>query len=198
MSQPRAVIQAESNPRSLANPALAFVRDYWHAKRGSRQMPARSDIRPADLKKYLDSIVMIDVLGGGDFRYRLVGTTITRYFLTDPTGMHVAEAWAPVGENAVKRIVGNLSAVVAGRVPVRLWGQVDWIGTGEDFDALYLPFSDDGEHVTMILNLFTFDRQRILMERQIAIEAGRTSLVEPAEPPQPPQPHRKSTRPKKA
>ncbi len=178
MAQPRATVQAQSNPAVLAEPALAFLLDYWRAKRGPREMPARSDIRPAELKKYLDSIVMIDVLGDGDFRYRLVGTTITRYFLTDPTGLRVADAWAPAGENAVTRVVNNLSAVAAGRVPVRLWGQIDWIGTFEDFDALYLPFSDDGEHVTMILNLFTFDRQRILTERQIAIEAGRTSLVD--------------------
>ena len=177
MSQPRAVIQAESNPRSLANPALAFLRDYWHAKRGSRSMPTRGDIRPVELKKYLDSIVMIDALGDGDFRYRLVGTTITRYYLIDPTGRRVAEAWAPAGEDAVTRVLTNLRSVAAGRVPVRLWGQIDWTGTGEEFDALYLPFSDDGERVTLILNLFTFDRQRILTERQIAREAGRTSLV---------------------
>ncbi|MBU6443948.1 MAG: PAS domain-containing protein [Alphaproteobacteria bacterium] len=177
MAQPRAAFQAQSNPETLAEPALAFLLDYWRAKRGSREMPARRDIRPAELKKYLDSIVMIDVLGGGDFRYRLVGTTITRYFLVDPTGKRVAEAWAPAGEDAVMRVTTNLSAVVAGRVPVRLWGQIDWTGIGEDFDALYLPFSDDGERVTLILNLFTFDRQRILTERQIALEAGRTSLV---------------------
>jgi hypothetical protein len=198
MTQPRAAYQAQSNPATLANPALAFLLDYWRAKCGPRAMPARRDIRPADLKKYLDSIVMIDVLGDGDFRYRLVGTTITRYFLTDPTGKRVAEAWAPAGEDAAKRVVVNLSAVAAGRVPVHLWGQLDWTGTGEDFDALYLPFSDDGERVTMILNLFTFDRQRILTERQIAIEAGRTSLVEPVETPPPPQPHQKSVPPRKA
>ena len=154
-------VDATAQP-PLGMPAADFLRDYWQTNRGAREMPARRDIRPADLKKYLDSIVMIDVLGDGDFRYRLVGTTITRYFRVDPTGKRVAEAWAPAGEDAVRRVTTNLAAVVAGRVPMRLWGQIDWTGIPEDFDALYLPLSEDGQTVNMILSGFTFDQSAVL------------------------------------
>ena len=179
MAKPEAHIQAEMNPGPLDNPALEFLRTYWLGKRGDRAMPSRKDMLPAEMKKYLDGMVMIDVLPGMDeFRYRLIGTAVTQYFLNDPTGKTVAEAWAPFGQGAVNRICGNLRAVARARACVRLWGAVDWYGNGEEaVDALYVPLSDDGETVNMIINLFSFDRRRVLLDRQIATENGRKSLL---------------------
>lgn len=172
MAEPQAHIQAEINPETLDNPALEFLRAYWVAKRGACAMPARKDMVPSELKKYLDGITMIDVLPGmEEFRYRLVGTAVTQYFLTDPTGKTTAEAWTSVGQTAATFICNNLRAIACGRVPVHMWGAVDWTGSGEEeFDSLYLPLSDDGETVNMIMHLFTFDRRRVLLDREIARE----------------------------
>lgn len=179
MTAPQGNIQAETNPGPLGNPALEFLRTYWLGKRGDRTMPSRADMVPSELKKYLDSIVMIDVLPGMDgFRYRLVGTAVTQYFVADPTGKRASEAWAVVGQLAVDRICNNLRAVVRERACIHLWGEVDWFGRGsEKVDALYVPLSDDGENVNMIINLFTFDRQRVLLDRQIAVEKRRKLFV---------------------
>lgn len=172
-------IQAEVNPGPLDNPPLEFLRSYWLRKRGDRAMPARKDMVPSELKKYLDSLVMIDVLPDmADFRYRLIGTAVTQYFLVDPTGKSVAETWAPMGSSAVDRIIANLRAVARERACTHLWGAVDWFGRGaETVDALYLPLSDDGETVNMIVNMFIFDRRNVLRERQIAIERGQRLFV---------------------
>lgn len=173
--------QAEIDPTGLDNPALAFMHAYWTNLRSGRAMPARADIKPTDFKSYLDSLAMVDVIDGGDeFRYRLVGTALTQYFFVDPTGKTTVEAWPPKVTDIAERVRTNLRAVVRLRRPVHIWGTLEWPSFGrEPFDALYLPFSDDGQTVTTILNLFTFDRRRVLQDRQAARQTGRTRLLDP-------------------
>jgi len=175
MPKPR--IQIEIDPGPLKNPQLEFLRRYWLDKRGDRALPARADMVPSELKPVLDGLIMLDVLPEmEDFRYRLVGTAVTQYFLTDPTGKTTAEAWAPANPRFAERLRGNLRMIARGRINVHAWGAVDWMGSGdEDFSCLYVPLSDDGEIVNMIINLFTFDRRRVLLERQIAQEHGRSA-----------------------
>lgn len=180
VTEPTLEANFEINPKTLDNAALEFLRAYWQAKRAGRSMPARADLAPSDLRKYLDSIAMIDVLPNEEgFRYRLVGTALTQYFLKDPTGVLVAEAWPKEAGELALKVRENLRRVVAARAPVQVWGTLRWPDfPPEPFVALYIPFSDDGEHVTMIINMFTFDRKRVLPSRQGARQQGRTSLVD--------------------
>src|SRR4029453_6278641 len=51
------------------------VADYWRSKCADRVMPKRADIDPAELKAYLPSITLVDVVPDERrFVYRLVGT----------------------------------------------------------------------------------------------------------------------------
>jgi hypothetical protein len=61
---------------------------YWLAKRGTRVMPARSDINPADFPLLLPYLVLVESVDD-QFRYRLVGSAITRAAGYDPTGRAV-------------------------------------------------------------------------------------------------------------
>jgi hypothetical protein len=175
MPKPR--IQIEIDPGPLKNLQLEFLRRYWLDKRGDHALPSRADMVPSELKPVLDGLIMIDVLPDlAEFRYRLVGTAVTQYFLTDPTGKTTQEAWAPVGPRFADRIRNNLRAIARERVCVHAWGAVDWMGSGDEaFECLYLPLSDDGETVNMIINLFTFDRRRVLLDRQISRDHGRSA-----------------------
>ncbi len=92
MSERMPHVGAQLNPGKLENPTLAFLRDYWEKKRGDRPMPSRADIRPSELKEHLGWVIMSDVLPGAqDFRYRLIGTLVTEYFLTEATGKTVTD-----------------------------------------------------------------------------------------------------------
>ncbi len=179
MTQPTFDLAYERDPKTLDNSALEFLRNYWQDKRAGRPMPTRADLTPTALRKHLDSIAMIDVLADGtDFRYRLVGTALTQYFLKDPTGLTIAEAWPEEAGPLAARVRANLCHVVAARVPVHVYGTLQWPDLApEAFAALYVPFSEEGEKVTMIVNLFTFDRQRILPNRQAARQQGRPTLL---------------------
>ena len=163
-------VKFEVNPRTLKHPTLAFLREYWERKRGHRTMPSRANIKPVELKEHLPWIVMVDVLpGAADFRYRLIGTLVTEYFGTDATGKTVTEAWARQGEEGVQGNLAIFRHVAENRMPFHLYGESGWNTIGlEEFQCLYLPLSDDGENVNVILHAFVFDRRPVLLARQIA------------------------------
>ncbi len=175
-------VGTEIDPEHLANPTLAFLRDYWHAKRGNRAMPSRADIRPSELKEHLGSVCLLEVLPDlSDFRYRLIGGLVTQYFLADTTGKTVTDAFAPVGEGAIKGMKAILRKTANAKVPIRSYGDAGWLAPGfEEFDTIFLPLSDDGERVSMILNGFVFDKPTVMMAREIARANGGKLQVAPA------------------
>jgi hypothetical protein len=143
-------------------PVLAFVRDYWQAKRGSRAMPARNDISPAQLKSQLPHILIADVIeGGADFRYRLVGTHLRGFFQSEPSGMLMSEIIAPFGDKTLEATLRAYRAAVAKRAPIRLTGAGSWFGQKTKlFDAYLAPLSDDDATPNMVLGTFVFEWDR--------------------------------------
>jgi len=170
MTEKKAGLGAEYNPVKLDHPTLAALHTYWNEKRGDRRMPSRADIRPSELKDHLGWVIMADVLPGGqEFRYRLIGTLVTQYFLTETTGKTVTEAFARMGETVSNAVLAVMRVVTRDGVPIRACGDANAFAVGfEEFDALFLPLSDDGETVNVILHAFVFDRPDVLMARQIA------------------------------
>lgn len=168
-------VHTEIDPQKLQNPVLAFLKDYWDKKRDGRAMPARADIRPSEMKEHLGWIMLLDVLpGAADFRFRTVGTRVTEYFLTDATGKTVMEAFARNGDDAVKAVLATHSKVAREAVVLRVHGGAGMFGRAFlDFDALYLPLSDVGTSVNMILSAFTFDLSALLKAR-VAKPPGRS------------------------
>ena len=178
-------VGSEINPVKLDHPTLQFLRSYWDEKREGRAMPTRNDIRPTELREHLGWMNLAEVLPGlEDFRFRLVGTLVTQYFLREPTGKTITEAFAEAGEGAVKGVKAIFRKTARDRVPMRVFGDAGWIASGyEQFDSIYLPLSDDGETCNMVLNAFVFDRPRVLMAREIAkVHGGKVDAV-PAAPP---------------
>ena len=164
-------IQSEIDPQNLQHPVLAFLKAYWDLKRGGRAMPTRADIRPSEMKEHLGWIILLDALPDfSDFRYRTIGTRVTQYFLADSTGKTVTEAFGFYGDAAVKGVIATHRKAAADKVAVRSFGGAGWLGRSFlDFDALFLPLSDDGETANMILSAFTFDVSKLLQAREEAV-----------------------------
>jgi hypothetical protein len=167
-------VQNEINPQNLENPALAFLKSYWDAKRGPRVMPSRADIKPADMKEHLGWIILLDALPEfADFRYRTVGTRVTQYFLADSTGKTLSEAFATYGEAAVNGVIAIHRKAARDKIAMRAYGGAGWLGHEFlDFDAIYLPLSDDGVTANMILSAFTFDVSELVRKREAPPPAG--------------------------
>lgn len=160
-------VSSEIDPQHLEHPVLSFLKDYWERKRAGRAMPARADIRPAEMKEHLGWIVLVDVLPDfADFRYRTVGTRVAQYFLNDSTGKTITEAFSSYGEAAVGGVLAVHRKCARDQVVLRSYGGAGWLGRSFlDFDTLYLPLSDDGVTANMILSAFTFDQAALLKAR---------------------------------
>ncbi len=139
-------------------PDLQAVYAYWKSKAGDRRMPARADIDPAELVPYLPSIMLVDVWpplegarGSGRHRYvyRLVGTREVAMRGTDPTGQNVeTHAFGQDPGLALR----NYDRVVQRAEP--LLDQSEELSPDRsmvDLDAIFLPLSDDGIHVNIVL-----------------------------------------------
>ena len=137
------------------HPDIQAVVAYWRRKAGSRRMPSRADIDPAELKPFLARITLVDVVPDARrFVYRLVGTEEAALRGYDPTGRPVGEAF--FGPNRELAFV-HYQYPVEHKAPFCYRGDFDvQDGAVENEDVIFLPLSEDGETVNMIL-VFYFD-----------------------------------------
>ena len=132
--------------------SLQTLYEYWIEKRRSRAMPARGDIDPVDLKSLLPALILIDIVPDARrYVYRLVGTHEVEMRGSDPTGKPIAVAY--YGESA-EELFHYLDRVVQTRRPLLYRGTYQPLRTRtQRDDVLFLPLSNDGEAVNMVMVL---------------------------------------------
>ncbi len=126
---------------------------YWQSKRRDRIAPRRADIDPAEIRTHMPNLLLLDVLPGNEYRYRLVGTALAEGPGRNATGRLLSEVFAAQPQ-VVRALTGRLDAVVASRAPVYSAGTVYW-GTDDDlrgFESGSFPLSEDGETINMVLS----------------------------------------------
>ena len=150
------------DPDSIDNPVLEFFRNYWRDKRGAATLPLNASFVPKEIRGHLHWVVLVDVLPK-DFRFRLVGTRASEYFIGDGTGMTLREAYAGVEEAFVSGVEWMFRRTCELRRPIRLGAPASrYQGIYyPSFDSLYLPYSSDGDTVDRLVNIFWYNRNQI-------------------------------------
>jgi hypothetical protein len=126
---------------------------YWASRRRRRgHLPARRHIDPADMKRHLPAINLIDVLrqedGRVDYRVRLAGTGLYGVYGKEITGKTLEEAYG----GAAPYWRAELDKVVNGRKPGAGIHSLSWRGLGHlSVVWLRLPLASNGREVDMIL-----------------------------------------------
>jgi len=128
---------------------------YWDGKRAGRMMPRRRDLDPLEIPRLLPDIGLVDVVPDERrYVYRLIGTNEALMRGRDPTGQAVKDAYFGT---SVQSVYLNYDAVVRTRTPVI---DRDPSRTSDDRfisqETIFLPLSDDGEHVNMVLFLTVY------------------------------------------
>ena len=167
LAEPRKVLAPRQNETGMrGDPSLAFERPelvdlfgLWQAKLRGRVMPARADLTPFDLKAHLGNLILTDVEPEPlRFRYRLIGTNITRIVKRDATGHYYEDIYSG---RLRESVLANNSWVVRERAPLRIFSR-----TGHERNDIYtyegvlMPLSQDGEHVNMVLGSLLFELAR--------------------------------------
>ncbi len=141
----------------LGAPELIELYDYWVARRGSRPMPSRADVNPAEIPRHLQNLMLVDVLPGEPirFRYRLVGTRVV----------------AATGENRTGRLFHEVRFFELYPNMMEQYQQVvrearpffssepfhsDVKGTAYEVERLMLPFAAEGDRPDLLLVYFNF------------------------------------------
>lgn len=142
-------------PDTLTSSVTREAWRYWHALRGERPLPARSDLNPASIIGILPHVMLIEVLEDPiDFRYRLIGTYIDERLSQRYTGRRARE-FADKGPGS--RLWEQLCRVVEERRPVV--STLRYTGPDQRFKAaeeVMLPLVDERDRITTIFDALVF------------------------------------------
>jgi hypothetical protein len=123
---------------------------YWASRRHEGRLPARASIHPADFKRHLPTISLIDVRNGPrDYRLRLAGTGLYAVYGREITGRTLAEVY---NSSAADYWRAELDKVVEEKRPGVGVHNFAWRGASHvSILWLRLPMSSNGIDVDMIL-----------------------------------------------
>lgn len=152
------------NPTRIENPILAFFLDFWRENCRDGLLPLSASFTPQKIRGNLPWVVMADALPDcSDFRFRVVGSRAAEYFLGNGTGKTIREAFAGVDQAFIEATLWLYRRTCSERFPMRLTGPSSTYRQiyFPNYDALYLPYSTDGNHADRVVNIFTFNHDEI-------------------------------------
>lgn len=116
---------------------------YWDELRGHRDVPARGQIEPADIRHILPDLFILEKTPRGEIRFRLAGTRICALFARELRGTRFDALWLGEQTTRLERIASD---VMARKAPVVLTAAAI-AGTADDLptELVLLPLkSRDG------------------------------------------------------
>ncbi|MDJ0951944.1 MAG: PAS domain-containing protein [Alphaproteobacteria bacterium] len=137
------------------NQLLIDLAALWESKCVDGKLPGRADFSPEVLRRWLGHVIMLDVIDGGrDFRYRLIGTHITRMLNRDYTGKLVSECEYDDRAN----VEDSFRLPLQRRKPVFRTGRATWQSSVDamPYDSVHMPLATDGENIDMLLGAIEF------------------------------------------
>jgi hypothetical protein len=127
---------------------------YWDERRAGRPFPARRDLDPADFPYLLGYLTLIEVRYEPlSFRFRLHGSELARHGGYDMTGKGVEDL---PGEENKRAMLERLHSLLETRRPQLTRNRLVLDGRKMRFDALWVPLSDDGITINMLMRAIVF------------------------------------------
>lgn len=139
----------------MQHPNSIALLTYWDAKRGERPCPARSDIEPADIARYLPHVLISETADDNSWRFRLAGTALCNLAGQELKGLPVSGLWLA----DYRRNLGNILRAVAEGAPAALALEgLSQTGKPLKAEALFLPLSGPtGNRDRMLGTISLFD-----------------------------------------
>jgi hypothetical protein len=136
---------------------LRALYNYWAGKRAGRALPDRADIDPIEMKAWLGNLMLVERLEGGDYLYRLYGSTFVNQFKVDMTGKRVNG----LPEKQAELLRSEYDAVAHSGIPMSRRYTATFDYTSRDkrstwqversWERLALPLTAGGTEVKMLL-----------------------------------------------
>lgn len=143
---------------SIQDSRLRRLYDYWLAKRGTRRFPARADIDPLDFPYLLGNIMLLDVVRDPlRFRVRVHGTEMVMRAGYELTGKFLDDL--PISDYR-SYVRERCEGLVRDGEPLLIRHNRALDGKARRYEAIWLPFADDGDSVSMLLCALIYDWQK--------------------------------------
>jgi hypothetical protein len=138
------------NPTVIHDQRLLGLFQFWRAKLNGRRLPADNAFDRADLARWADNLILVDVPGEiTDFRIRWHGSNITAMFGAQRTGTGI-EAMTSEGERS--SLIPQYRVVIDTGLPAYYETEVELSQRGVvPQRKLILPLSSDGRKVDAVL-----------------------------------------------
>jgi hypothetical protein len=142
----------ELSPATVSDDRVRRAFAYWDNMRRDRQMPARSEIDPLDLRFCLGWVCIVDVEYAPEprFRFRLDGSKLVDLTGFDLTGKYIDQIESEEYRQLATMVYGT---VVSTRKPLFLGNMEDWLERGFYMESVTLPLSDNGAYVTGLMEV---------------------------------------------
>lgn len=146
---------------NLRHPLLREGLRIWNDLRGARPMPAPADIDPLKFPaRLLPHIALLDIeyRPARRFRWRLIGTYVTKTLGRDSTGRYWDEIY---DDHAMNAIATGPTWVIENRRPIRNLGSAHYADkTYLRSESVDMPLSSDGDVIDRLLICMTFGTSR--------------------------------------
>ena len=130
--------------------ALTALLDLWRAAHRGSALPRRADISPASFGRAMPHVTLIDIVGNPPrYRWRLIGSHVTRRLGRDLSGRWFDEVYGP---EALNRLTATYGLSLEHRVAIRFTGSMAFAGKDHiPYEAVHMPLVDDEDRVCMLL-----------------------------------------------
>jgi len=141
----------------IAEPSLRLVYEYWLGKCEGGRAPGKGAIDVLDLAMFASKLILIDVIEGDDFLFRLVGTDVAERFGIDPTGLCLS---ALPGDEFVSTSTEMMKAVTRERQPYWHEPKSSVFPNREylTYEYIVLPLADESGAISQILTAIEFSQ----------------------------------------
>jgi hypothetical protein len=141
---------------SIQDSRLRRLYEYWLGKAAGRRFPSRRDVDPVDFAYVLGHVVLFDVMRDPlRFRVRVHGSEMAARAGYDLTGKFLDDLPSAEYRRYVRQRCETLARHGA---PTLVRHERPLEGKTRRYEAIWLPFSDDGENVNMLLAALIYDR----------------------------------------
>lgn len=140
----------------IKHPKLRQLYDYWSAKRGEREMPARADLDPVDMTFVIGNVILVDVIAGTPprFRIRLHGTNLVERVRYELTGKMLDELPQVEFRELTQQ---SFTKVATTGKPLHAQRNRILDDRSRRYETIILPLSGDASRVDMLLCGLIYD-----------------------------------------
>lgn len=156
---------------------IAEVEGYWHALRGRRAVPRRSEVDPRGIERALERTFILEQVAPGVGRLRIAGSHLTDLMGMEVRGMPLTALFSPTARDALSVCLDQLcrtpSTMILSLVSEQAMGKPKLTGR-----MLLLPLRSEDGAINRVLGCLDSNGLIGVAPRRFTIAACHTTTLE--------------------